>query len=130
MKTLKPIAIVALLAAFAAGVYLHHAPGASGSAGMLAVVVENSAQRTLQIGAVLTDPDLLAYVAQAKIGWRVIDQTETGPDLAEVQFALDAAKNCPWSPALVIRKGAGKAAVMALPSTAAACTAMLQRYAG
>ena len=96
---------------------------------LTAIVVEDSAHRTPAQAAVLTDPDLLAYVAEKQIAWHVIDQAETGPDLAEVQFAMDSAKNCQL-PVLVLRVGTGKPKLLALPGTAEACLAVLKLYAG
>jgi hypothetical protein len=125
----KRIAFVILLCLFGLGVYLRHFRPEPSTGLITAVVVENSSARTPAIGAVLTDPDLLAYVAQKKIAWHVVDQAETGPDLAEVQIAITAATNCPL-PALVICAGAGKPKVCALPASASACLAILKRYAG
>jgi hypothetical protein len=130
MTAAKRLIFLLLLGFFALGVYLRHAEHAIITAQpLLAVVVEDSAHRTPAIGAVLTDPDLLAFITQKKIDWHVIDRSETGPDLGDVQFALNAAKNC-GLPALVLRSGAGKPKVVALPSTAAACMALLKRSAG
>jgi hypothetical protein len=131
MTTAKRIAIVVLCCLFAFGVYLRHGEGPviAPSGPLTAIVVEDSSHRTPAIGAVLTDPTLLAFVAQNNVSWRVIDQAEAGPDLVDVQFALDGAKNCPL-PALVLRRGAGKPTVIALPGTAEACLAVLKRYAG
>jgi hypothetical protein len=115
MTTLKKLAIALLVLAFAAGAYLRHSEALPASHGPLAaVVVEDTARRTPQVGAVLTDPDVLAYVRQANIAWHVVDRSAAGPDLAEVQFALEAAKTAPL-PALVLREGEGKPQVRPLP---------------
>ena len=127
MTKLKLAAALGLFFLFGLGLYLDAPQLATAPAGTLtAVVVEDTAHRTPAIGAVLTDPTVLAYVKDHKIVWKVIDQAEAGPDLANVQFALDAAKNCRL-PALVFRTGAGKPHVVALPGTAAACLAVLQK---
>jgi len=117
---MKRVAAVVLILLFITGVCLRFVPvePRGTQAGMLmAIVVEDSAHRTPQIGAVLTDRDVLEYVAQKHIQWRVVDRAESGPDSKDVQFALQAAVNCRL-PALVLRAGAGKPHVCALPAAA------------
>jgi hypothetical protein len=123
MTNLRRFAILLLLLAFAAGVYLRHEQAAP-SGQLTAVVVEDSAHRTPTIGAVIGAPEVLAVVKAKHIAWHVVDQAATGPDLAEVQFALDASKNKPL-PALVMRHGTSKAKVISLPKTAVAAAAVL-----
>ena len=129
MKILKTVAGLALILAFGLGAYLRHSESISiGGGEVTAIVVEDSAHRTPQIGAVLTDPAVLAYVAQKNIVWRVIDRAESGPDVGNVQFAREATQNCQL-PALVLRVGAGKPKVCALP-TAKNLLTLLKHYAG
>lgn len=120
---MKNLAIAILIVLFAAGLALRHWPfDAPGQ--LTAVVVEDSAHRTPAIAAVLTAPEVLQVIGSKAIVWHVIDKSESGPDLAEVQFALDAAKNKSL-PVLVTRREGQNSKVAALPSTPAALVKLL-----
>jgi len=132
MSKFQKFFAVLLLCLFAGGVYLRHAePLGPHSAKMplTAVVVEDSAHRTPTIGAVISAAEVLAVVKEKQIAWHVVDQAESGPDLAEVQWAIAAAKNKPL-PALVLRAGGAKAKILPLPATAATLAATLRAAAG
>jgi len=135
MTAIQKALAVLLICLFAGGVFLRHydqaehaGPGPAAGP-VTAVVVEDSAHRTPAIAAVLTDPSVLAAVKKFHVAWHVIDQAETGPDLAEVQFAIEAARNKPL-PVLVLRTGTGKPRISPLPSTGAALAAMLGAGSG
>ncbi len=107
------------------------APAQHGGHAVQAVVVEDTASRTPKTAAVILSPEVAAEVAQDKIAWRVVDQAETGPDLAEVQWALTEVKTRSCTlPALAIRVGAGKPKVVPLPTAGAAVAAVLRSQAG
>ncbi len=129
MTTSKRLAIVLLVLLFAAGVYLHHfgLPAAVGRGAVQAVLVEDSAHRTPAIAAILASPEIQNTCTELHIAWHVIDQAETGPDLPEVQWALDAAKNKPL-PALVIKTGDGKPQLR--PATSVAAVLELLKRSG
>ena len=88
-----------------------------------AVVVENAAARTPAQGAIYTSPLVLAAAQERGVQWRVVDQAEAGPDLAEVEFALKAAHGQPL-PVLVTRRGRVQA--QPLPATPEATAAVLR----
>ena len=129
MTTLHKILAVLLILLFAGGVVLRHCEHAGPGGPLTAVVVEDSAHRTPAIAAVLTAPEVLAAVNKYNIAWHVVDQAETGPDLAEVQFAIEGTKNKPL-PALVLRTGAGKPKISPLPTSPASMAATLRAAAG
>ena len=130
MTISRRIAIALLLVLFAAGLGLRHFGEGAGPGGPLtAVVVEDSAHRTPAIAAILTAPEVLAAVNEKHVAWHVIDQAVTGPDLVEVQFAIEGTKNKPL-PALVLRTGAGKPKISPLPTSAASMAATLRAAAG
>ena len=126
-------ALVLLIVLFAAGVAIRHFPGPSPLAprpsAIQAVVVEYSAHRTPAIGAVLTDPQLLAFIHEKKIAWHIVDRAAAGPDLDDVQWAIQAASKASTLPAIVVRSG-NCLRSSPLPPTAAATIAILQRYTG
>ena len=124
----KLLAAILLALCFAAGLCLHFAEQGSpihGQGQLQAVIVEDSAHRTPTIGAVISAPEVLAIVAQDKIAWHVVDQAENGPDIAEVQWALDAAQSKPL-PALCLRHGSSKPKIIPLPATPAAAVLALR----
>ncbi len=129
MTSSKRLAIFLLVLLFAAGAYLHHfgLPAAGGRGPLQAVLVEDSAHRTPAIAGIIASAEIQNTCAQLHIAWHVIDQAETGPDLEEVQWALDAAKQKPL-PALVVKAGAGKPQLY--PATSAASVLELLKRSG
>jgi hypothetical protein len=132
MSTAQKTFAVLLILLFAGGVFLRHYEdhaGPGGSGPLTAVVVEDSAHRTPAIAAVLTAPEVIAAVTKSHVAWHVIDQAETGPDVAEVMFAIEAAQN-KQLPVLVLRRGTGKPKTSPLPQTGAALAALLGAGSG
>ncbi|MGO9115747.1 MAG: hypothetical protein ACLP9L_41605 [Thermoguttaceae bacterium] len=129
-KKLTLVLLVCIFCLAAMARQFGHRAVRPGQGAVQAVVVEDAANRTPQTAAVILSPQIAAVVTQYKIAWHVVDQAETGPDLAEVQWALDGVKkqNCPL-PALAIKAGAGKPQIAPLPSAASAA-ALLRTAAG
>lgn len=77
-----------------------------------ACVVEDVTKRTPAIGGAVTSLGIAA--GKRKIAWHVVDITAPGPDVAKIQWALDASKG-KTLPVVCIRHGGGRATVKPLP---------------
>jgi len=90
-----------------------------------AVVVEDTSHRTPEIGAVVVSPLVRDAAAKKAIAFHVADPASQGPDIAEVQWAIDAAKG-KTLPVICYRHGTGRATVKPLPATPQAAVQLLQ----
>jgi hypothetical protein len=120
-----PIVLVAVLVL--GGVLRHAEQLRRGHGPITAVVVENSALRSAAQGAVI---QALAERNGHGIDFHLAEPTSAGPDLAKIQWAIDAAKASKRSLPVVCLRHAGpsRVAVFPLPATPAAATALLARY--
>ena len=124
MTTRQRIAAAFLVLLLIAGLGLRFWPAETASGALQVVAVEDSSQRTPAIAAVLVAPQIRQLAAEKQFAWHVVDPTDQGPDLAEVQWAIDAAKGKSL-PLLAIRKGTGSIKTYPLPATPAAAIALL-----
>jgi hypothetical protein len=129
---MRKLAIFALILLAIAGLCLRFWPAVTGASGPLeAVVVEDAAHRTPQVGAILCSAQILTLIKEKQIAWRAVDPTDSGPDMTEVQWAIDAAEAKKVRlPALVLRQGGGNPKVLPLPDTPAQTAAVLAAAAG
>jgi hypothetical protein len=102
---LKKLALFVLLLVFAFGFAARHFPLDKPAGGLEAAIVEEAAQRTPATASVILSPDVRSVVQEKHIAWHVVDQAAQGPDLAAMQWAIDAAKKF-QKPVVVLRRGA------------------------
>ena len=90
----------------AIGIALREVGSFSGTSGgqLWAVIVEESAERKPWLGAIITNAEIRKQVASVQGRFHPLDVDAKGPDVAEVQWALDFSKDRP-KPILLIRKG-------------------------
>lgn len=126
MTTRQKLAAAFLAFLVLSGLALRFAPIARGPAGPIeACVVEDTLHRTQAAAAVLASP-LVREAGKARgIAWHAVDARDSGPDIAEVQWAIEAARGHTM-PTLCLRKGTGTPTVVPLPATPQACAELLK----
>ena len=120
MKKYALPAVAVLLILFGLG--LRHAEEIGGlfaSAPTAVVIVEETADRTPAQALVLLSLEARKAAKAAGVSFRIADKDASGPDVAEIQWALDAAKTVKPLPVVVSRRNAGKAKVVPLTTEAA-----------
>lgn len=125
MTTRQRIAAALLAVLLIAGVGLRLYPRISPAAVTEACVVDDLQHVTVQQAGVFASP-LVREAAKAKgIAWHVVTPADEGPDMAEVQWAIEASRGHTL-PTLCLRSG-GRTSVQPLPATAQAVIEALNR---
>jgi hypothetical protein len=102
-------------------------PGPVTAADQVTIVTESQEQLSAEQLKVINGQEVRTAAEAAGLAFRSIDRDVTGPDVASVQHAIDAAKGQPV-PRLVFSKAGKVIASVELPGTVAEAVGLVNRY--